>query len=77
MTSLTASILGLKDRGLIKPNYKADITIFDPDTIIDTSTYEKGTTFPIGVEYVIVNGEVTVKNGEHIGALNGQIIKHN
>ena len=75
MTSLTAKILGIKDRGIIKDNYKADIVVFDPDTIIDTSTYEKGTTYPIGVEYVIVNGEVTVKNGEHIGTLNGRILK--
>lgn len=76
MTGLTASILGLKDRGLIKENYKADIVIFDPETIIDTSTYEKGTTYPIGIEHVIVNGEITVKNGEHLGTLKGRILKH-
>jgi len=76
MTGLTAEILGLKDRGLIKQNYKADLVVFDPITIIDTSTYEKGTTYPIGVEHVIVNGEVTVKNGEHLGTLKGRILKH-
>jgi len=74
MTGLPTSILGLKDRGLINPNYKADITIFNPETVIDTSTYEKGTQFPIGVEHVIVNGEITVKNGENLGVLKGEII---
>jgi len=76
MTGLTASILGLKDRGLLLQNYKADLVVFDPETIIDTSTYEKGTTFPIGIEHVIVNGEITIKNGEHLGTLKGRILKH-
>jgi len=76
MTGLTASILGLKDRGLIKPDYKADIVIFDPKTIIDTSTYSNGKQFPKGIDYVIVNGEITAKKGGHTGALNGQILKH-
>jgi N-acyl-D-amino-acid deacylase len=76
MTGLTASILGLKDRGFIKPNYKADIVIFDPETIIDTSTYSNGRQFPKGIDYVIVNGEITVKYGKHLGVLNGQILKH-
>ena len=76
MTGLTASILALTDRGLVKEGYKADLVIFDPVTIRDTSTYEDSYQFPVGIDYVIVNGEITVAEGEYLGTLNGQIIKH-
>ncbi len=76
MTGLTASILGLKDRGIIKENFKADIVIFDPETIIDKATYTNGRLPPEGIEHVIINGEITVSNGAHQGTLNGQILKH-
>ncbi len=75
MTGLTATILGLKDRGLLKPNYKADVVIFDPQTVRDKSTYENGRQYPEGIEHVIVNGEITASNGTHLGALNGRILK--
>jgi N-acyl-D-amino-acid deacylase len=76
MTSLPASILGLNDRGLIKEGYKADIVIFDKDLINEKGTLENGCQRPVGIDYVIVNGEITVSQGKHIGTLNGQILKH-
>ena len=76
MTGLTASILGLKDRGLIKDGYKADIVIFDPETIVDKSTYKDGRKYPEGIDHVIVNGEITVSDGKHLGNLSGRILKH-
>ncbi len=76
MTSLPASILDLNDRGIVKPNYKADIVIFDPETIQDKATYENGRQYPIGIDYVIVNGEITVEKGKHLGTLRGEILKH-
>jgi len=76
MTSLPASILHLKDRGIIKAGYNADLVIFNPETIIDKATYKNGCQFPEGIDYVIVNGEITVEKGKHIGTLNGQILKH-
>ena len=76
MTSLPAGILGLRDRGIVKKNYKADLVIFDPQTIRDNSTYENGRQYPEGIDYVIVNGKITVAKGEHLGVLNGQILKH-
>jgi N-acyl-D-amino-acid deacylase len=76
MTGLPAQILGLPDRGLIKEGKVADIVLFDPETIRDTATYENGTQIPDGIDYVIVNGEITVANGKHLGTLNGQILKH-
>ena len=76
MTSLPASILGLKDRGIIRENYKADIVIFNPDEIKDKATYQNGRQYPEGIYYVIINGEITAKNGNHLGVLNGQILRH-
>lgn len=76
MTSLPASILSLNDRGLIKEGYKADITIFDPETIEEKGTIANGRQHPVGIDYVIVNGALTVKEGKHTGKLNGVILKH-
>ena len=76
MTSLPASILGVRDRGIIKENYKADLVIFNPIEIKDKASYQNGCQFPDGIYYVIVNGEITVKNGKHLGVLNGQILRH-
>jgi N-acyl-D-amino-acid deacylase len=77
MTSLPASILHLKDRGIIKPGFKADLVIFDPETIIDKATYKNGRQYPQGIDYVLVNGKITIEKGKHTGVLNGQILKHN
>ncbi|MHA1310592.1 MAG: N-acyl-D-amino-acid deacylase family protein [Candidatus Helarchaeota archaeon] len=64
MTSFPAQKLGLKDRGLIKEGYWADITIFDPDRIIDKATYENPRLYSEGIEYVIINGEIVYKKGK-------------
>jgi len=76
MTSLPASILQINDRGLIKEGYKADIVIFDFDHIKEMGTVENGNQFPEGIEYVIINGKITCKHGEHTGALNGKVLRH-
>lgn len=76
MTSLPASVLSIKDRGIIKEGYKADLVIFDPDTIQDKGTLKNGCQYPDGLEYVIVNGKITIDKGKHLGTLNGQILRH-
>lgn len=76
MTSMPADKLGLKNRGYIKKGYFADITIFNPETVIDNATFLNPHQFPTGIEYVIVNGSVTVKNGEHTGKRAGEILRH-
>ena len=76
MTSLPASILSLPDRGFIKEGYKADIVIFDPETIEEKGTIANGRQHPVGIDYVIVNGALTAEKGKHTGALQGQILKH-
>jgi len=76
MTSLPAQTLGIRDRGLLKPGMQADITIFDPDKVIDKGTYQDPIQFPEGIEYVIVNGTVTVKNGVYTGRRAGKVLRH-
>ena len=71
MTSYPAQKLGLKDRGLLREGYCADITIFDPDNIIDKATYENPRLYSEGVEYVFVNGELALKNRSFTGSLSG------
>lgn len=74
MTLLPAIKMNLRDRGLLEVGYKADITIFDKNTIIDKATFENPHQYPLGIKYVIVNGKVVVRDGEHTGLLPGEII---
>ena len=76
MTGYTAQTHGLTDRGLIRPGLAADITIFDPEKIVDTATFENPIQHPKGIEYVIVNGIVTVEGGKHTGARAGRVLRH-
>lgn len=77
MTLLPAMKMNLKDRGLIDVGYKADITIFDKNTVIDKATFDNPHQYPEGIKFVIVNGEVVVEDGAHTGILPGEIIKLN
>jgi N-acyl-D-aspartate/D-glutamate deacylase len=74
MTSLNADKIGLKDRGRLKEGAWADVTIFNPATVIDKATFENPHQFPVGIEYVIVNGVMTVERGRHPGALAGRVL---
>jgi N-acyl-D-aspartate/D-glutamate deacylase len=74
MTSLPAQITGLSDRGVLRPGMAADITIFDPKTVSDRATFEQPSQYPIGIEYVIVNGTVVIERGTHTGALPGRVL---
>ncbi len=75
MTSLPAERFGLQGRGILKPGAHADITILNPETVIDTGTYEDPIRFPEGIEYVIVNGRVTVDSGAHTGERAGMVLR--
>ncbi len=76
MTSYTAQTYSLTDRGLLRPGLAADITIFDPNKIEDMATFENPIQYPKGIEYVIVNGIVTVEHGKHNGGRAGKILRH-
>lgn len=75
MTSAPARILGIHDRGLLRPGCHADITIFDPETIIDTATYTEASA-PEGIDYVIINGTIILEKGDyHKERLAGSVIR--
>ena len=74
MTSLPAQVLKLKDRGLLIEGFKADIAIFDPDTVRDNATYEDARQYATGVQYVIVNGKVSVADGKYNGTKAGKVL---
>lgn len=74
ITSLPAKILGISDRGLIKEDYKADITVFDNEKINDTSDFIKSPVKPEGIEHIIINGILSVENGVHTSSYAGEII---
>ena len=74
MTSMPAAKLGLHDRGVLKEGLKADITVFDPKTIRDKGTFSDPHQYPEGISHVIINGAVTIENGEHTGELKGEIL---
>jgi len=75
MTSLPASNLGLHDRGRLAEGMAADITVFDPETIADRSTWEDPHRFSEGVAHVLVNGEFALKGGELTGETPGRHLR--
>ena len=75
MTSLPAANLGIERRGMLKPGYFADVTVFDPATIQDHATFEKPRQLSTGVSEVFVNGTEVIHNGQHTGAKPGRVVK--
>jgi len=74
MTSLSASYLKLKNRGLLKQGYNADITIFNPEEIIDRATWADPWLYSQGVLHVLINGEFALRNGQMTGETHGRYI---
>jgi N-acyl-D-amino-acid deacylase len=74
MSGLPASTAGIVDRGFLVPGMIADITVFDPDTVIDHATYENPTLPSEGIRYVLVNGQLTLRDGKLTGKQAGRVI---
>ena len=64
MTALPASRIHLADRGRIAPSMAADVVVFDPAKVHDTATYEEPFQYPVGINAVIVNGVVALRDGQ-------------
>jgi N-acyl-D-amino-acid deacylase len=75
MTNLPAHILSINKRGLLKEGYYADITIFDPTSIIDKATFEDPHQYAVGINAVLVNGVLVVENGLHNGNKPGRVLR--
>jgi N-acyl-D-amino-acid deacylase len=74
MTSLPAQIMGLRDRGLLREGYMADIVIFDAARIRDRATFEDPHQYPAGIDHVFVNGRAVLDEGRLTGALPGRVL---
>jgi N-acyl-D-amino-acid deacylase len=74
MTSLPAQRLGWKDRGVVREGAFADLVLFDPQTVIDRSTFAKPFELPAGIEKVFVNGEIVWESGKPTGARPGRVL---
>jgi N-acyl-D-aspartate/D-glutamate deacylase len=74
-SALPAQLLDVRDRGLLREGFFADIVVFDPATIADRATYEKPHQYATGIDYVLVNGAVVVDHGRITNARPGRVIR--
>jgi N-acyl-D-aspartate/D-glutamate deacylase len=75
MTGAVAERLGLRERGLLREGYAADVVVFDPQRVRANATYDEPRQFPDGIEYVIVNGVPVIDGGQHTGATPGRSLR--
>ena len=75
MTSFPAQRLGLPDRGILRDGLRADIVVFNPTTVKTHATREDPKHYPVGIDYVIVNGRVVIDQGENTGVLPGRALR--
>ena len=74
MTSLPAQAVGIPDRGRIAPGMRADLCVFDPERIAHMATYFEPRQYCVGIDYVLVNGQIALEHGRFSGALAGQVL---
>ncbi len=75
MTAMPAERIGLRERGQIRAGWYGDVVVFDPEIVIDQATFEEPHQYPLGIEWVLVNGQVTVENGEFRDVRAGMVLK--
>ena len=75
MTGAPAKRVGLRERGLLQDGFFADITIFDPQRVIDKATFEIPNQYAEGISYVITNGQLSVDDGKRTSALAGRVLR--
>jgi dihydroorotase/N-acyl-D-amino-acid deacylase len=75
MTAMPAARIGLRERGQIRQGWHADLVVFDPETVIDRATFAEPHQYPVGIEWVVVNGALAVDGGEFRDARAGRVLK--
>ena len=75
MTSVPAGRIGLRDRGVVREGAIADLVVLDPATVIDTATVVAPAAYPVGIEHVVVNGRVAIRNGTETGERPGRLVR--
>ncbi|WP_328780700.1 D-aminoacylase [Streptomyces canus] len=76
LTSRPASRLRLPDRGLVREGYRADLVLFDPETVAPGSTFEDPRRLPTGIPHVLVDGRFVIENGRRTDVLAGRAVRH-
>lgn len=75
LTSVPAERLGLRDRGVVRKGWAADLVVFDPVTVADRATYDAPVAYPAGIEHVVVNGTAAIIDGHETGARPGRLLR--
>ena len=75
LSGLPAANLKLRERGLLQEGFYADVVVFDPATVQDHATFDDPHRYATGIQHVLVNGELVLRDGEHTGALPGQVVR--
>jgi N-acyl-D-aspartate/D-glutamate deacylase len=75
MSGFPAARVRLADRGRLRPGLAADVTVFDPATVIDRATFEQPFQYPVGITAVIVNGAIALRDGERRGTGRGRALR--
>jgi N-acyl-D-aspartate/D-glutamate deacylase len=75
MTSLNAARLGIADRGQVRAGLFADLTLFDAKRVADRATYDDPFQYPLGIEYVVVNGQIVLEKEKHAGIKPGRALR--
>jgi dihydroorotase/N-acyl-D-amino-acid deacylase len=75
MTGMPAARLGVRDRGLLRVGAFADLVVFDPATVADRATFTEPHQYPVGIEYVIVNGKLAVDSGGFSDVRAGRVLR--
>jgi N-acyl-D-aspartate/D-glutamate deacylase len=75
MTSLPASRMRISDRGCVEPGYYADLVVFNPDKVVDLATFDNPHQFSTGIEHVLVNGRMAIRNGRQTDSLAGKVLR--
>ena len=76
LTSVPAARLGLRDRGVVRDGAMADLVVVDPTTVADVATYEQPARHPVGIEHVVVNGRLAIRDGIETGDRPGRLLRH-
>ena len=75
MTAMPAERIGLRERGQVRAGWYADLVVFDPETVIDRATFQEPHQYPVGIDWVLVNGQITVEHGEYRDVRAGTVLK--
>ena len=75
LSSVPAARLGLRDRGIVREGWAADLVVFDPATVADLATWERPAVHPAGIRHVIVNGRLAVRDGAETGERAGRLLR--